>query len=206
MELAARLKEHRNRLGLSQEETAARIFVSRQTISNWETDRTYPDVQSLLLLSELFDTSIDELVKGDVETMEKTIGNDWKKMERLTAAGWALIVAGVAAFVAGIAAHTAPSSLVPYFTESELLGLVVFFGFWIAGMVLLVRVDRLKKKNDLVTYRDILAYSKGEEPARDSESFGRRYPWAAAALKLFVGLAVGLFVGIALMCFIDFLA
>ena len=57
MELAIRLKENRNRIGLSQEEMADRIYVSRQTISNWETDRTYPDVQSLLLLSELFETS-----------------------------------------------------------------------------------------------------------------------------------------------------
>ena len=62
-------------LGLSQEDVAERIFVSRQTISNWETDRTYPDVQSLLLMSDLFGTSIDELVKGDVATMEKAIEN-----------------------------------------------------------------------------------------------------------------------------------
>ena len=38
---------------MSQEQLAEAIFVSRQTISNWETDRTYPDVQSLLLLSNL---------------------------------------------------------------------------------------------------------------------------------------------------------
>lgn len=73
MEIKEQLKEHRARLGLSQEELADRIFVSRQTISNWETDRTYPDVQSLLLMSDLFGTSIDELVKGDVAPMEKTI-------------------------------------------------------------------------------------------------------------------------------------
>lgn len=73
MELKESLKEHRGRLGLSQEELAERIFVSRQTISNWETDRTYPDVQSLLLLSELFETSIDELVKGDVATDRKSV-------------------------------------------------------------------------------------------------------------------------------------
>ena len=65
MELKEHLKEHRNRLGLSQEDVAERIFVSRQTISNWENDKTYPDMQSLLLLSRLFDTSIDDLVKGD---------------------------------------------------------------------------------------------------------------------------------------------
>ena len=65
MELAKHIKAHRGRLGMSQEELAEKIFVSRQTISNWETDRTYPDVQSLLLLSNLFDVSIDSLIKGD---------------------------------------------------------------------------------------------------------------------------------------------
>ena len=94
MELKESLKEHRGRLGLSQEELAERIFVSRQTISNWETDRTYPDVQSLLLLSELFETSIDELVKGDVATMEKTIKETWKTMQNWALAAWGLVAVG----------------------------------------------------------------------------------------------------------------
>lgn len=74
MELAKHIKAHRGRLGMSQEELAEKIFVSRQTISNWETDRTYPDVQSLLLLSNLFDVSIDSLIKGDVEEMKAVFG------------------------------------------------------------------------------------------------------------------------------------
>lgn len=44
MELAKHIKERRAQLGMSQEELAEAIIVSRQTISNWETDRTYPDV------------------------------------------------------------------------------------------------------------------------------------------------------------------
>ena len=67
MELARQLRAKREERGLSQDEVAKAIFVSRQTISNWETDKTYPDMQSLLLLSQLFDTSIDELVKGDAD-------------------------------------------------------------------------------------------------------------------------------------------
>ncbi|MCI8366051.1 MAG: helix-turn-helix domain-containing protein [Eggerthellaceae bacterium] len=64
MELKEHLKEHRQRLGLSQEDLAERIFATRQTISSWKASRTYPDVQSLLLLYDLFGLSIDELVKG----------------------------------------------------------------------------------------------------------------------------------------------
>ena len=51
MELAGQIKKHRQALGISQEALAEKIYVSRQTISNWETARTYPDVQSLLFLA-----------------------------------------------------------------------------------------------------------------------------------------------------------
>ena len=73
MELARQLKAKREERGLSQDEVSKAIFVSRQTISNWENDKTYPDVQSLLLLSQLFDVSIDELVRGDVVAMQQAI-------------------------------------------------------------------------------------------------------------------------------------
>ena len=66
MELSDQIKKHRTQIGLSQEELAERIFVSRQTVSSWENDKTYPDVESLLLLSVLFDVTVDELIKGDV--------------------------------------------------------------------------------------------------------------------------------------------
>lgn len=195
MELKEHLKAHRTRLGLSQEELAERIFVSRQTISNWETDRTYPDVQSLLLLSSLFDVSLDELVKGDVETMEKEIKAEWKKMERLILLAWAFIGVGIVFLVAAFAWETGPSSILSGFTEGELLGLVVFLLFWLCGMELLSRVERMKKEHDLVTYGDILAFSKGEEPVRNEEAFSRRHPWADAGLKFGVCAVLGAMVG-----------
>lgn len=58
MDISNQIKKRRTDMGLSQEELAERIYVSRQTISNWETDKTYPDIQSLLLLSILFDTQL----------------------------------------------------------------------------------------------------------------------------------------------------
>lgn len=73
MELGSRLKKYRDALGLSQDDLALKIFVSRQTISNWETSKTYPDIKSLLLLSEVFSVSLDQLVKGDIEKMKKEI-------------------------------------------------------------------------------------------------------------------------------------
>ena len=84
MELSSRIKELRNEKGWSQEILAQRAYVSRQTISNWETEKSYPDVHSLLILSELFGVSLDELIKGDVDTMKEEITkNDGKKMKKI---------------------------------------------------------------------------------------------------------------------------
>lgn len=47
MELGNQIKKYRSELQISQEQLADRIYVSRQTISNWENERSYPDVNSL---------------------------------------------------------------------------------------------------------------------------------------------------------------
>lgn len=54
MELGNQIKKYRSELQISQEQLADRIYVSRQTISNWENEKSYPDVNSLILLSEVF--------------------------------------------------------------------------------------------------------------------------------------------------------
>ena len=52
MNLGTQIKKYRGALALSQEELAEKIFVSRQSVSNWENNKTYPDIKSLLMLSE----------------------------------------------------------------------------------------------------------------------------------------------------------
>ena len=73
MELGKQIKRNRQEAQLSQEELADRVYVSRQTISNWENDKSYPDVNSLVLLSEIFQISLDNLIKGDIEVMKDVI-------------------------------------------------------------------------------------------------------------------------------------
>ena len=73
MELNAQIKKYRTEMNLSQDELAEKIYVTRQTISNWETGKSYPDIHSLLLLSSLFNVSLDQLIKGDIETMKEMI-------------------------------------------------------------------------------------------------------------------------------------
>ncbi|KAF1297896.1 hypothetical protein BAU15_08300 [Enterococcus sp. JM4C] len=69
MNLGERLQEKRKQANLTQQELAQQLNVSRQTISNWEVGRSYPDIESLVLLSELFSISLDVLLKGDVKVI-----------------------------------------------------------------------------------------------------------------------------------------
>ena len=57
MELGNQIKSHRAALSLSQEELAEKVYVTRQTVSNWETGKSYPDIHSLLLLLSLIHIS-----------------------------------------------------------------------------------------------------------------------------------------------------
>ena len=70
MEIGKKLKAARQNSGLTQEQAAERLFVSRQTISNWENEKTYPDIVSVVKLSDLYSISLDELLKGDTKMLE----------------------------------------------------------------------------------------------------------------------------------------
>ncbi len=62
MEFNNKLYNLRKQKGLSQEELASRLNVSRQTVSKWEVGESTPDMEKLAAISELFEVSLDELV------------------------------------------------------------------------------------------------------------------------------------------------
>ena len=187
MELGSQIKRHRTERGLSQDDLAAKIYVSRQTVSSWENDKTYPDVESLLLLSVLFDVTVDELIKGDVEAMKEAISNDYKKMAALASGGLAIAIVGAVAAVGGIGWWD--WGIVP----SVIIGLLV----WGIGMAMLVRVERMKKEHDLVTYRELVAYSKGEPIDRNNprSQRARRHRVLKSAVLVLAAAAVGALIG-----------
>ena len=65
MKIGVKLKEARLQAGLTQENVAEEIQVTRQTISNWETEKSFPDIVSVIKLSTLYNISLDKLLKGD---------------------------------------------------------------------------------------------------------------------------------------------
>ena len=70
MEIGKKLREARLNKDLTQEVIAEKLNVSRQTISNWENEKSYPDIISVIELSNLYSISLDDLLKGDDEMME----------------------------------------------------------------------------------------------------------------------------------------
>lgn len=70
MEIGSKIKEARLKIELTQEQVAEELGVSRQTISNWETGKSYPDIVSVIKMSDLYNVSLDYLLKGkEAETM-----------------------------------------------------------------------------------------------------------------------------------------
>ena len=70
MKFGDRLKNARTELNLTQEQVANDFFITRQTISSWENEKTYPDIASLIKLSDYYHISLDVLLKEDTGMRE----------------------------------------------------------------------------------------------------------------------------------------
>lgn len=172
MDISNQIKTRREAMGLSQEQLAEKLYVSRQTISNWERDKTYPDVQSLLMLSILFGTSIDTLVKGDVTVMEEAVERDRKRMgTRMMRLAVLMLLLLAAAF----ALILSPAFV--WVEEAWGVGIASAVAFLpaVAALVVAAILEQIKRENDLVTYREILAFMNGEDEIdRDPRALPRR--------------------------------
>ncbi len=184
MEISAQIKKYRTGLGLSQEELAERVYVTRQSVSNWETGKTYPDLQSLLRMSDLFHVSLDQLIKGDVETMKKEIDQaEVKQLDRYSGVYAVLLLALI----------VAPVPLARWLGWWALLP---FAGLFAVALYYALKIEKIKKANDISTYKEIVAFSEGrrlDEMEAQREIGKRPYQKAlAGALCGLVTLAVGL--------------
>lgn len=161
MELGMQIKKYRTELALSQEELAEKLYVSRQSISNWENDKTYPDIKSLLLLSQVFSVSLDELVKGDMEEMKLEISK--QDMEEFDKQGRVFLIFCILILVL-------PIPLGYFF---DWWGLAIYLVVVAMALVQGMKIEKFKKKYDIQTYREIVAFMEGKnltefEKARES--------------------------------------
>lgn len=182
MKLGNQIKYYRSEKELSQEELAERVYVTRQSISNWENNKNYPDINSIALLSEVFEISIDNLIKGDLEKMKKEINSEEVKKLNFYAS------------MMGILMITAFISLIPLIKFIGLYGFIPYFVLVACAMFFAIKVEKIKKDNDIQTYKEILAFTEGkrlDEIQKIEERAKRPYQkildgflWTAIALLI----------------------
>lgn len=193
MELGRRIKQYRSTYGWNQDDLAEKMYVTRQTISNWENDKSYPDLQSLLLLGSLFGVSLDQLVKGDIEIMQKAIDQQDIRAVNRNAALMIVFVILAALSAVPLAERLGWWALVPF---GLLFGAALFFA---------LRIEKIKKQYDVQTYREVAAFLEGktlDEIQQLRESGKRPYQ---NIIKVLAGAAVGILLAAAGTLFCYFL-
>ena len=157
MEIGKQIKKYRTSLGMSQEMLAERIFVSRQTISNWENDKNYPDIKSLLMLSSLFEISLDQLIKGDLEEMKKQINqSDVRKFNHISA------LLAVCMLIMII-------SPIPLVKGFGTVGGIIWLIIAAVTLAVAITAERYKKEFDIQSYREIVAFTENKTLSSQQE-------------------------------------
>ena len=150
IDIGSKIKTLRLSKSMTQEQLAKALHVSAQAVSKWENGKSYPDIHSLLLLSALFDVSLDQLIKGDLETMKQEVNAaDVKAMNRNAIIYTVLLPATI----------ILPVPLIKWF---GLYGLIPELLLWGSAMYFALRLERIKKANNVQSYREILAFSEGK--------------------------------------------
>lgn len=152
MELGKHIKKYRQEAQLSQEELAFRVYVSRQTISNWENDKSYPDVNSLVLLSEIFQVSLDKLIKGDIDIMKEVIKKE--EVKKMNHYGNIYTILFIITIILAV-----PLVIIMWF---GLWGVIPWGIIFALTMYYAFKVEKVKKDNNVQTYKEVVAFSEGK--------------------------------------------
>lgn len=195
MELGKQIRLYRLENKLSQEELADRIYVSRQTISNWENDKNYPDINSLVLLSEVFKVSLDKLIKGDIDIMKDVIKKE--EVDKMNHYGRIYTIMFIVTVV----------SAVPLFMWLGVWALIPWGIIWMLSMYFASKIEKIKKDNDVQTYKEIVAFSEGKllDDIHKQQEIGKR-PYQKILLVIgsaLITLCVCMLIGLLMHMFLN---
>ncbi len=177
MKIGNKIKKYRESSNLSQEELADKIYVSRQTVSNWENNKSYPDINSLKLLTNIFDVSLDEFIEGDIEEMKKRISEfdikEYNTLSNIFSIGFlALII-----------------SAYPMFKYFKIYGIIIWIIVYIITLYIGMKIEKIYKKNDCRTYKEIVAFTEGKTLSTKEKIEERaKRPYQKFLLTLFSGI------------------
>lgn len=164
MDIGKQIKRYRTSNNLSQEDLSEKIFVSRQTISNWENNKNYPDIKSLLLLSSTFNVSLDILVKGDLEKMREQIKReDINNLNNYGKLFTSLILLTI-------------FSLAPIIKFMGYIGAIIWVLLCSTTIYYGFIIEKQKKNFDIQTYTEIISFLDGKNlnEAEKYKEYGKR--------------------------------
>lgn len=164
MDIGLQIKKYREQQKISQEELALKIFVSRQTISNWETNKSCPDVKSLISLSNIFNVSLDSFIKEDIKEMRKIVEKTTiKKFNAIS------LVFLVELIIVAISAY-------PLFSIEGYIGVIIWICLFAITFYTASKIEKFKKNHDIQTYKEILAFVDGKQLTYDEtqQELGKR--------------------------------
>ena len=152
MDIGLQIKKFREQQKISQEELALKVFVSRQTISNWETNKSCPDVKSLITLSNIFNVSLDDFIKEDIKEMRKIVEKEaTKKFHMISMVFLMELIVGN-------------------------IGIVIWLCLFTITLYTASKIEKFKKVYDIQTYKEILAFIDGKQLTHDEtqQELGKR--------------------------------
>lgn len=182
MDIGLRIKKYREQQHMSQEELALKIFVSRQTISNWETNKSCPDIKSLIALSNIFNVSIDDFLKEDIKEMRKIVENTTIKKFNMISVIFLFELMAVMV------------SAYPLFSIKSNMGIIIWLCLFAIILFTANRIEKFKKNYDIQTYKEILTFIDGRQLSHDEaqQEIGKRnyqkiiYAFIAGLISLII--------------------
>ena len=125
MKFGEQIKSQRQKLNMTQAQVAKKLFVTRQTVSNWEKGKSYPDLNMLVNISDAYQVSIDSLLKEDQQLKEYLLKKEVERNYESTS-NVSLLLIGLATMAVGVisAPSTFPKPLQGI--VSDLITLTVF--------------------------------------------------------------------------------
>ncbi len=197
MNIGTEIKKRRAQMNLSQEELAEKVYVTRQTVSNWETEKSYPDIHSVLLLSQVFGTTVDALLKEDIVKMKSEINqNEIKRFNKYSGIFSILLILTIL-LTAPLIVLLMVEGMVPL----KVTGVIVIVLLWAVTMVYAVKVEKIKKENNISTYKEIVAFTEGKtlDEITTQREIGKRPYQRLVAVLIGAGVgvviaAVGIFI------------
>lgn len=154
MSLSENLQNLRKIKNMSQEELAEKLNVSRQAVSKWESGNGYPETEKIITICDIFDCSMDELVKGKISEDIKSEKNNYDLIMTKTSKGIAI---GVALILIGVSIMLTILGLAPNEQAEDqysLIGVIaILIGVVFAVPLFIIngtKVDDFKKKNPVI--------------------------------------------------------